>query len=633
MRPDSATDANSPLRAALDTSTWLSHDEEYVAASFWAMARRLPALLATAFRLACEASRRDTVLAVVLNLGAGTLTAVGVLATRGAAQALLASGPTPDRVRAALPSLVVVSVALGAHSALVLLARWARERLEPQVTAVVDTQLLDLTTSVELAAFDDPRFADGMARARVKGTEAARSVVDQSVDVLAGVVGVVAATVALFVVHPLLVPLLVLAVAPVGWAAVRAARIEYLSVRRRVSRRRRLWVLEELMANRHTAAELRAYAMRGFLLDQYRTVVAAETAADLDVVGRRTTAQAVGGAMAGLAGAGVYVALGWLLISGRVPLAAATAAVVALQAARQALALLTTAVNKVYESALYFGDYTDFRDQALARAPRRVPDVEVPPFSELTLDGVSLRYPGATTLAVDGVSMTLRRGETVALVGENGSGKTSLARLVAGLYAPTSGEIRWDGRPVAELPPDRLRSHVAVISQDYWRWPFTARDNIRVGDLARDPAHIHDAATATGAHEVIASLPHGYDTLLDRMFAGGHELSGGQWQRLAAARAVFRDAPLLICDEPSAALDARAEHALFRRLCERDERRTTILISHRLANVRHVDRIYLLAGGRVVEEGTHDELVAAGGRYAELFALQAAGYRAAEMTG
>ena len=252
---------------------------------------------------------------------------------------------------------------------------------------------------------------------------------------------------------------------------------------------------------------------------------------------------------------------------------------------------------------------------------------------------MSLIYPGAATPAIDRVSLTVRRGETIALVGENGSGKTSLARLLAALYTPTSGEVRWDGRPVTDLPSDLLRAHVGVISQEYWHWPFTARDNIRIGDWRRDdrPAHpnhptrpvrptIEAAAQAAGAHSMIEALPKGYDTLLDRRFEDGQELSGGQWQRLSAARALYRDAPLLICDEPSAALDARAEHTLFRQLRTRDPNRTTVLISHRLANVRHVDRIYVLHGGRLIEEGNHAALIASAGRYAELFDLQAAGY-------
>jgi len=184
--------------------------------------------------------------------------------------------------------------------------------------------------------------------------------------------------------------------------------------------------------------------------------------------------------------------------------------------------------------------------------------------------------------------------------------------------------------PVSELPHDDLRRHIAVVGQDVLHWPFTARESIQVGNLRRADADGRGAvaaASVVGADAMIRNLSHGYDTLLDLTFVGGQELSGGEWQRLAAARGAYRDAPLLICDEPSAALDARAEHALFRQLRSRGGDRTTVLISHRLANVRHVDRIYVLHEGRLVEQGSHDELMAAGGRYAELFTLQASGYQ------
>ncbi len=626
------TEDEGPARSAtapLSTPSWLSRSEALTGTSFVAMLRRLPALLARAARLGRQASPRDTVLAVVLTVTGGLFTALGVLATANVAAALLTAGPTAERVRAALPSLIAVAVALSLRSALSTAAGWAQARLEPQVVTLAEVGFVQLTTSVETAAFDDPGFADEMQRASERGTRAAGSVVQESIDLLSALVGVVAAMVALFVVHPALVPLVLIAVAPMGWASVRAARIRYVSMLRRIARQRRLWVLERLMAERDTAAELRTYGMRGFLLDQYKKVITSETAAELDVVRGQTVSRAAGTALSGVAGVGVWTVLGLLIATDRVPLAAAASGVVALQTVRQSLLLAVRSVNGLYEEALYFADYTDFIARAATRLPAPATRPAPGPFRELTLDQVRLRYPATTRPAVDGVSLTLRAGETVALVGENGSGKTSLARLLAMLWRPDAGAVLWDGVPVEELPRDGVRRHIAVVGQDVLRWPFTARENVQVGDVERPDPNGREAvaaATAVGADEMIRALGHGYDTLLDLTFAGGQELSGGQWQRLAAARATFRDAPLLICDEPSAALDARAEHALFRQLRSRGGDRTTVLVSHRLANVRHVDRIYVLHEGRLVEQGSHDELMARGGRYAELFTLQASGY-------
>jgi ATP-binding cassette subfamily B protein/ATP-binding cassette subfamily C protein len=323
----------------------------------------------------------------------------------------------------------------------------------------------------------------------------------------------------------------------------------------------------------------------------------------------------------------MYLVLGLLLVDGDLPLGAAAAAVLALQAVQQSLRLSVMTANRLYEDGLYLGDYTDFASRAVDRLPAQTTPAPAG-FEVIELCEVSLVYPGSDTPAVDRVSLTLRRGETIALVGENGSGKTSLARLIAALYRPSTGEIRWDGNPISDVDPDLLREQIGVMTQDVWHWPFTAGQNITIGRHSRpyDVAEVERAARSAGAHEMIEALPRGYATLLDRSFTGGVELSGGQWQRLAAARGFYRGASLLICDEPSAALDARAEHALFQALMKHRRGRAVVLITHRLANVRQADRIYVLHDGRITECGTHDELVAAGGRYAELFGLQASGY-------
>ncbi|MCI0686839.1 MAG: ABC transporter ATP-binding protein/permease [Sporichthyaceae bacterium] len=608
---------------------WYAHADALAAVALWKMARRLPGLVTQAMRLAWQASRRDTTLAIGLNLAAGVLTALGLLATTGVATALLATGPTPDRLRASLPALSLVAGATAARSGLTSAAGWAQARLTPQVTAVVEWRLYDLTTSVELSAFDDAGFADDMERASTRGTDSAAMLTDHVVDFITGLVGLAAVGVTLTVLHPLLLPLLVVAALPVGWAAVRSARQRYLSLHQRVTRRRRVWMLQHLMANRQTAAEVRANTMAGFLLNRYRRVVAVETAADLDVVRQQTLTRLAGAALGGLATTGVYVVLGALILRGAVPLAAAATAVLALQHGGGAMRILIMAANGLYEDGLYFADYTGFLQRAAERRPAA--DQPAPDrFTEIALDRVSFHYPEAERPAVDEVSLSVRRGQTIALVGENGSGKTSLARLIAALYRPDSGQIRWDGRDVSDADPEQLRQHIGVITQEYWHWPFTARTNIVIGRHTRadgDPP-VFEAARAADAHQMIVDLPNGYHTLLDRMFAGGHELSGGQWQRLAAARGFYREPALLICDEPSASLDARAEHAIFQQLRTGREHQAIVLITHRLANIRHADLIYVLHEGRVVEQGTHGELMSAGGTYAELFELQASGYLA-----
>jgi ATP-binding cassette subfamily B protein len=230
------------------------------------------------------------------------------------------------------------------------------------------------------------------------------------------------------------------------------------------------------------------------------------------------------------------------------------------------------------------------------------------------------------------VSIELRAGQVVALVGENGSGKTTLAKLLGGLYAPTSGTVRWDAVDASTVDPDALRRLVTVVFQDFARYNFTAADNIGLGDVDRlgDRPGIEAAADRAGADRMVRRLPDGYDSVLGREFDTGQDLSTGQWQRIAIARAFFRDAPVVVLDEPTASLDARAEHELFDRIRRLLRGRTVLLVSHRFSTVRSADRIYVLHRGRVTEEGSHDELMAADGTYAELFRLQAAAFLSPE---
>jgi ATP-binding cassette subfamily B protein len=613
----------------LEDREWLHYSKLFAQTSFWSVARRLPRLVREAVSIAWRTSRLDTLMSIGLNILAGVLTTFGLLATTSVLRELFVARPTPDRVRAALPALVVAGLAITLRGALTIAAGWAQNRLMPQINYQVELRLFEATTDVELAAFDDAGFAEEMDRARDRGVVEAASIVDGTVNLITGVVGVLATAAAVTFIQPVLLPCLLVAALPSAVTAVRMARRRYASMLARITRRRRMWMLERLMANRHTAAEVRAYQMREFLLSEYRRIMAVETQAELRLVRAQTTSRIFGATLAGAAGLVLYVVLAVLLLENVVALAAAATAVIALQTAHTSLNNAVYATNSLYEDALYYQDYRDFLDRAKTRT-HVVKDGETPAgFETIDLEDVSLRYPDTESPAVDGVSLSVHRGQVVALVGENGSGKTTLAKLIAGLYRPSTGVIRWDGVDTASVDQRDLAGNVAVMTQEYWKFPFTAGQNIRVGRYDRVPGNggptVEDAARAAAAHEMIEELPFGYDTLLDREFKNGQDLSGGQWQRLVAARGLYRDANLLICDEPSAALDARAEHALFQHLRRRPDR-AVVLITHRLANVRHADHIYVLEKGRLIQSGTHDELMAADGLYKVLFTLQAGGY-------
>jgi ATP-binding cassette subfamily B protein len=338
-----------------------------------------------------------------------------------------------------------------------------------------------------------------------------------------------------------------------------------------------------------------------------------------------------------------YGALTALLLTGRMQLAVAGTAVLAIRSGSSSLAALVTHINRLYEAALYVADLeklsVEAEQYAIPAGGAGLPAVP----AEIRFEDVGFTYPGRETPALDGVSLNIPAGAVVALVGENGSGKSTLAKLLAGLYAPGSGRITWDGVDASTADRDQLFGRVALVSQDFERWPFTAGTNIAIGRPEKtdrtsaqtdtqngEGKRLDEAAAYAGADGILNTLPRGLHTLLAREFHGGVELSGGQWQRFGIARARYRDAPLLICDEPTSALDPRAELETFDRIRGlAGDGQTVVLITHRLSSVRDADIIYVLHEGRLVEYGSHHELLEqAQGRYRELFEMQAARYAA-----
>jgi ATP-binding cassette subfamily B protein len=613
--------------AELTQAYWRAYDQRMATVRFSDVARRFPALIGQALRLGWSANRRDTAATIAANLVSGVFGGYALFATSGVLEALFAAGPTPHRVRAALPSLILVALATAARSGVATAAGWAQSRLEPQVDQVVEVRLYDLTSQVELAAFDDPDFHDRMQRARDRGAGSASALVNDVINFLTAFAGLASAAVVVGVLQPVLLAVLLLAQLPGAWSAVRSARISYLTRFALIDAYRRKYILAELIAERRTAAELRSFTLRAFLLGRLSRLAAYARNAELKAARQQTVTKLIGSSLGGVATAGVYLVLGLLLAAGYLALSVAGTAVLALRSAASSLQQLMFSVNQTYEDGLYFSDYLTFCEDARSRIP--APGTADPPagFERIVASGVTFSYPGADEPSLRAVSVEIGQGEVVALVGENGSGKTTLAKILAGLYRPQAGSVHWDDVSIADVHGEPLRERIAVIAQDHGNWPLSVRDNIIMGRLL-DEALLAGAAAASGADAVIADLARGYDTLLARQFKDGAELSGGQWQRIAAARGFYRTAPLLIMDEPTAALDARAEYALFSSLRSLAADRTVLIITHRLASVRHADRIYVLARGQVIESGTHAELLALAGQYAELYTLQASQYDA-----
>lgn len=325
--------------------------------------------------------------------------------------------------------------------------------------------------------------------------------------------------------------------------------------------------------------------------------------------------------------------MGGLIVSGRMDLAVAGTAVIAVRTGSASLGALVATTNTLHEESLYVRDLERFVAEAARRA---IPSGGAPlpeRLAAVRLRNVDFSYPDRDEPALSGVSLTIEAGQVVALVGENGSGKSTLVKLLAGLHLPDSGSVTWDGVDVRDADREQVFDRVALLTQDFERWPVTARTNIAIGRPGKeDPERAVDqasevvaAARYAGADRIVDKLPHGYETLLARVFRGASELSGGQWQKFGLARTRFRDARVLVVDEPTSALDPEAEIAAFdsiRGLAGPE--RAVVLVTHRMSGVRFADVIYVLHEGRLVERGGHDELMALGGRYASMYAMQAA---------
>jgi ATP-binding cassette subfamily B protein len=588
--------------------------------------RELARLLRDALGLVWRAARKEFLLAASLQVLAGIGAAVQLVIAKSVLDELLAADRAGTDFEDAIPAAVLfVAVTLAITAAGVIQREY--QRLLAELTRrEAQNRILDVATVVELEAFETPSFLDRLQRAQLNGQFRPLQIANGLLTMISGFAGLVAVGTVLLFLEPALMLVLLVAFVPLWMASTRNSRAFYRFFWRRTPLERRIAYLWHLMTGKDPAKELRAFDLSPFLLERHGALYD-ERLDDLRKLVRQRTRISL---LANLAPpAFLGAAMAFLLLSGRMDLAQVAIAGWGVYQFSGRLEGITSGAGSLYESALFIDDFASFsalRPEVEAARPT----APAPPgFERIEVDGVSFAYPGSEQLALRDASLEIGRGEVIALVGENGSGKTTLAKLLCRLYSPTSGRILWDGRDIAQFDPTGLRRSIAVIFQDFLHYEFPARDNVAMGNLERagDLSAIEAAARQAGAHDFVAALPDGYETLLSRQFEeGGKDLSVGQWQLIALARAFFRDAPFLILDEPTAALDARAEHALFERIRTLAEGRSVLLISHRFSSVRSADRIYVLRHGEVVEHGDHDELMRLGGLYAELFSLQASAY-------
>ncbi len=581
-------------------------------------------------RLAVSLVYRSGRRQLVLIIAASVVTSVAVAGQLLVGRTILDLLAQNERVDAGqlAPYLAMLGVLLMLAAMSQAAATELRLPLSEQVSRHTMNEVLDVATEVELEAYEGADFHDRLQRARLAANTQSSAVVFGLVTIISTLVVTLGVVVVLVTVAPILVPIAIIGYLPISLVNVRNNQARYrLEVEQTELLRNRSY-LEYVMTDRVEAKEIRAYGAAPTLRRWHHELWDTRMAQLRLLVRQRLMLTSIGSFVTT---AVLIATLSFALIlagRGSITIGDAAVAIVGLQQLSSRLQDAGTAFGSVHEGLTFLRDFETFAAALPVIREQRPTAVPPTPPTVLSVTDLGYRYPGATEDAVRSVSFELRRGQVMAIVGANGSGKTTLAKVVCDLLAPTRGSIRWDGVDLAGCDPTLVHAQIAPVFQDFARYQVTIRRVIGLGETSRidDEAAIWTAARQVGLADVIGSLPQGLDTRLGKAFADGTDLSIGQWQRLAIARALFRDAPVVLLDEPSASLDPRVEADLFDLLQTLCDDRIVIFISHRFATVRSADVVLVLDQGEVVESGTHDELMAAEGLYHDLFNLQADRY-------
>ncbi|WP_458526933.1 ABC transporter ATP-binding protein, partial [Onishia taeanensis] len=591
-----------------------------------------------ALALVWETSRGLTLGLALCTLVAGVLPAVAAYVGQLIVDAVVAAmdryqaAATPSLPETALPVLEYVALE-GLIIALIDLARRGLSAQQSLLRALlgqkVNVMILEKAGSLSLAQFEDSEFYDKLTRARREASTRPLALVNKTFGLLQNGISLASFAVLLVQFSPWAIAILVVGALPVFLSEAKFSGDAFRLFRWRSPQTRMQMYLETVLAREDSIKEVKLFGLEPLFLKRYRDIFKGLYAEDRRLTLRRDA----WGFMLGLLGTlTFYGAYAWVVLDtviGRLTLGQMTMYLMVFKQGQAALSASLTAVSGMYEDNLYLSNLYEYLEQPVEAEAGRLTEGATPG-DGIRFERVGFTYPGSETPVLADISLHLRPGQSLALVGENGSGKTTLIKLLTRLYPPSEGRILLDGSPLEDWDVQALRRRIGVIFQDFVRYQLKVGENLGVGnvDAFSDEARWRYAAEHGLADDFIDQMPAGYATQLGRWFKGGQELSGGQWQKVALSRAYMReDADILVLDEPTAAMDAAAEARVYARFREHRRDKMTLLISHRFSTVRAADQILVIDQGRIIERGDHDYLLAENGRYAQLFRLQAEGYR------
>ena len=601
--------------------------------SFWAGWReRISALrdVPAVLKIVWESGPQVVVFGLVSRLFAALLPVLLLYITKLIIDAIQHSLSTHTPVMPHFWWLVAAEFSLAVMTSILTRAiDYSDSLLADKYSRHVSIQVMDHAAALDLVAYEDPVFYDRLERARVQATD--RLGMIQAIGrLIQQAITTITLSVSIMLFSPWLMLLLVAGVLPAFLGESHFAFLGYAKNFRQTPARRQMDYLRILGGSKEAAKEMKLFGLRDFLRERFSRL--SDEIYDENVaLSRRKLVMGAFLSMVGSMGYyAAYVFVIWRTVTGELTIGTLTFLAGAIQQASSNIQQIFSTLAGIADQALFLTDLLAFFEmQPTIRSKPNALPAPRPIMQGFEFRNVSFSYPGSSRLVLNRMNFRLNPGERVALIGENGQGKTTLVKLITRLYDPSEGEILLDGIDLREYDLEDLHREIGVIFQDFMRYEMTARDNIAVGRLADidNLPLLQNAARKSMAEDVVDRLPDRYDQMLGRRFETGVDLSGGEWQKVALARAYLRDAQLLILDEPTAALDARSEFEVFHRFSELTAGKTALFISHRFSTVRMADRIVVIEKGQIVEEGNHDQLSSLGGRYAEMFEMQASSYR------